>query len=147
MKSQLTVEPEIGAVANWYGTNRTNAEEPGKLLEGCNHVTVPFAGSMCEIPYMPPKAQLLVCDAHKHVINLAKKIRDNREQLAKILATRVFHPVEFAEAQARLRELSVLSIGSAADYFMVSWMSRSGSSGTDAEFTAGMSIRFDGYWE
>ena len=39
----------ITALAPWFGSNRTLAENVGRALAGCEWVGVPFAGGMCEL--------------------------------------------------------------------------------------------------
>ena len=44
------------AIAPWYGSNRSLAENVGRLLNArpaCRWVAVPFAGGMCELAHRP----------------------------------------------------------------------------------------------
>lgn len=157
-------EMTITALVPWYGSNRMSAPTVGRQLVGCSHITIPFAGSMCEVPHMPPKSQLYVCDLHDDLINLAEIVANDerRKMVAASLATRLFHPKVLAEAQVRLRNwrarsedggLFGIQLGAseyceedrAADFFTVAWMSRNGTAGTDSELNSGLSLRSCGY--
>jgi len=65
----------ITALAPWFGSNRTLAENVGTALAGCQWVGVPFAGGMCELLQIKARS-LLVSDLHRHVLNLAAVAAD-----------------------------------------------------------------------
>lgn len=140
---------KVTAVANWFGSNRMLAENVGRLLKGCSWVGVPFAGGMCELAHIDANV-MLVSDLHRHVINLARCVKNYRDDLAASLDLMAFHPDELAAAQRRCSvreasELQLLDGGAlqwAVDYFVASWMARAGSAGTEDEFSGVMSIRW-----
>lgn len=152
--------PKTAALAQWFGTNRTCARAAGEELAGCEWVGVTFAGGMTEIPYIGARS-LLVNDAHKAVVNLARVTADARLQpvLYRRLRRMAFHPDELAAAQerCRLRESAqdkglfqtADEIGLsdrlewALDFFVTTWMARAGDAGTDGEYRGGLSVRYD----
>lgn len=157
-------EMKITALASWFGSNRMNAELPGRELAGCTHITVPFAGGMAEIPHMPPKAQLYVCDLHDDIINLAEIISTDEgcKVVASELCDRLFHPKTLADAQARIKRyraqsgdggLFTPSLDSpkygesqrAADFFTCVWMGRGATAGSRSELTSGLALRSCGH--
>lgn len=146
------------ALASWFGSNRMLAENVGRLLGNCSWVGVPFAGGMSELPHIRANV-MLVSDAHRHVINLARVVRDRREELQRRLADLSFHPDELKRAQEQCRakeeaEYHLATIDDrdiltatarlewAEDYFVTSWMARADSGGTTGEFSGSMSIRW-----
>jgi DNA adenine methylase len=141
------------ALAPWFGSNRLLAENVGRALDGCSWVGVPFAGGMCELAHVKAPT-LAVNDLHKHVINLASVVADPEygPKLIRQLRRIGCHPITLAEAQERClaldadRATPTFGIASrfawALDYFVTAWMARNGTAGTDAEFKAGMSIRW-----
>lgn len=154
----------VTAIANWFGSARMVADRIEPELAGCSLVVVPFAGGMSELPYIDA-AKLLVNDRHRHVINLARVIGDSvlMPKLLGRLQTRIFHPDELAAArlvcarfeQARSPAAGLFGIDPAAEiatadarlewaeaYFIATWMSRGGNSGTRAEFRGKLSVRY-----
>lgn len=149
---------KVTALASWFGSNRMLAEHAGKALADRTWVGVPFAGGMSELPHIRANV-MLVSDAHRHVINLARTVHDRREELQSRLADLSFHPDELADAQARCRMRDGdgyrLAAGDdwdkltptarmewAEDYFVTSWMARADSGGTAREFSGSMSVRW-----
>jgi len=145
-----------------FGTNRTNAEHPAQFLKDCDWIGVPFAGGFCEVRHF--KARTIVCnDLNRHAINLARVARLRAKDLIEELNNTMFSADDLAEAQKfcldieKKRNQPLLFIdGSACDvialvdnfewarhYFVASWMARNGTAGTDGEFSAGLSVRWD----
>jgi len=141
------------------------AEKVGRLLKGCEWVGIPFAGGMSEVARIDART-VVVNDLHRHVINLAGVVADPDlcPKLVAKLDALPFHPDTLAAAQERClsREsgcgskrlsetLDVLLQGTeydgrlqwAADYFTCAWMGRNGIAGTDGEFRAGLSLRWE----
>lgn len=140
---------KITALASWFGSNRLCAEKVGDLIKGCSHVAVVFSGGMSEIAHIDAPT-ILVNDKHRHVINLARVMQSKREQLCHALSAEPFHPDVLAEAQDRCKYYESLpEFGKTSDfeaakhYFICCWMGRSGNAGTDAEFSGGLSLRWD----
>jgi site-specific DNA-adenine methylase len=146
---------------NYFGTNRTFAHHVGAELTGCSHVTIPFAGGMCEVPHIAARGVLLN-DAHRHVINAAAVAADPLlgPQMYRRLRRVPFSEDALRLAQKRCREreraaeLFSLSLPPAVsdadrlqwaiDYFATSWMGRGGKGGTAGEFDGPLSVRFTG---
>lgn len=137
------------ALTPWFGSNRLLSRKPAELLAGCEWVGVAFAGGCCEVPHFDART-VLVNDLHRHLINLAQVAADPQMGPALIRRLRrVFFSAEtLANAQAVCEEIDAggdpLSLLDWAEaYFVTAWMSRSGAAGTDREFKAGLSVRWD----
>jgi hypothetical protein len=148
----------INTLAQWFGGNRMLAESVGKALGRLRWCGVPFAGGCPELPHISTAAGV-ANDLHRHVINLARVVRDDVlvEQLVQQLEGLLFHPDELAMAQhrCRMREAyhnALLFFGDtidatphvewAADYFAACWMGRGGHAGKQGEFDQALSLRW-----
>lgn len=148
------VSKRITALVPWFGSNRTLAENVGKALAGCEWVGVPFAGGMCELRYITART-IVVSDLHRHVINLASILADGIEgpKLIRRLRRVPLHEEALIDAQGlcgefdSLRNLQqcppVTRARHASNYFISAWMGRNGMAGTDGEFKAGFSVRWE----
>lgn len=126
----------------------------GEAMDGCSYVAVPFGGGMCELMHIKART-MMVADVHRHIINLANVVKEQKEDLARILSERLFHPDVLARAQQNCVELETIldeggslpgseaHLGWAADYFTASWMGRSGKAGTKSEFSGGLAVRWE----
>jgi site-specific DNA-adenine methylase len=136
-----------------FGSNRMLAHQVGVELAGCQWVGIPFAGGMSELRYIDART-LNVNDRHDHLINLARVMQDPK--LGPLLYRRVrryaFHPLALLDAQAASIRHAARATGYPADsnrldwavaYFVVAWMTRHGAALTDAEFSAGISTRWN----
>lgn len=141
-------EPKINAIAPWYGSNRTLAENVGKALGAVGWVGIPFAGSMTEIRFIRART-LMVNDKHRALINLAQVMgcREKGPQLYRRLRRRLFHPQELAGAQGicKLPDLRCVapSVDWAEAYFVAVWMGRSACAGTKSELDGGLAVRWN----
>jgi DNA adenine methylase len=131
----------------WFGANTEHAEEPGKLLEGCRFVGIPFAGGMSEVPFITAK-QILVNDLHKHIINLCRVVKDDhmRKELIRQCDALPYHP-DVLETYKRYAKTDFLSCNpymtAAVSYFVCVWMGRGGKAGTKDELKGGLPIRWN----
>ncbi|AWM35866.1 hypothetical protein GobsT_64120 [Gemmata obscuriglobus] len=150
---------KVTALAPWFGSNRTLAENVGAALAGCRWVGVPFAGGMSELLHIQASS-VVVGDLHTHVLNLALTAGNPRTnpQLRERLDALPYHPDVLAAAQARCRDREDAQDGAwfgdelrtgipdldwAVDYFVCAWMARNGCAGTKGEFDVGQSVRWD----
>lgn len=145
---------KVTALAPWFGSNRTLAENVGAALEGCSWVGVPFAGGMCELAHIKART-LMVNDLHQLVVNLAMVVADPKmgPELIRRLRRIPFHPNVLRDAQdfcragcpwpRSTRPSNDLMVNYAEAYFICAWMARNGKAGTKDEFDAGMSIRWE----
>jgi site-specific DNA-adenine methylase len=140
----------INALAQWFGGNRMLAASVGKALGKLRWCGVPFAGGCPELPHIRTAAGV-ANDLHRHIINLARVVRDDTlvEQLVHALGGVLFHPDELAWAQRRCREREQHDrFGDtpdgqwAADYFAACWMGRGGHAGKQREFEQSLSLRW-----
>ena len=160
-------ERKVAAVAQWHGSCRASCERIGRALGDLVWCGVPFAGGMPELPYIRTRTGI-ANDLHRHLINLARVIRERPADLVARLDEKVFHPDELAAAQEfcqRREEVlsplfatkdgpymyaNIKGLGATGDldwavaYFISTWMTRGGNAGTKNEFTAGLSMRFSG---
>jgi len=140
----------VKALVPLFGSNRLLASAVGAALGGCSWVGVPFAGGLCELPYIEART-IVVNDLHCGVINLASCVADPVfcDELKERLAGLLFHQATFEMAQVgcATREVSGWDgspdLDWAVDYFVAAWMARSGQAGTKGEFRAPFSVRWD----
>lgn len=137
------------ALAPWFGSNRTLAHHVGAHLDGCEWVGVPFAGGMSELAHITART-VVVNDLHRHAINLAYVVGQQGGELAAYLDSLPFHPDTLARAQDRCQLIEAGDLVGpehtfewAAAYFVCAWMSRNGTAGTEREFDAALSVRWD----
>ena len=137
---------KVRAIVPAFGSNRLLARHVGAALEGCSWVGVPFAGGMSELVHITART-LVVADLHRHVINLATVIGDPLlgPRLYRRLRRTILHPVELESAQNFCNEVSIWppDLEAAENYFVASWMSRSGQALTDGEFKGGLCLRWE----
>ena len=133
----------------YFGSNRLLARHVGEHLAGCSWVAVPFAGGMSELRHIPART-ILVGDLHRHVINLANVLKDDRRGpiLIRRLRRLAFHEDTLRDAQRHCRAIEAgedpcLTMAWAESYFVCAWMTRSGSAGTPGEFRGALSVRYD----
>jgi site-specific DNA-adenine methylase len=121
--------------------------EVAKELRGCKWVGLPFAGGMAELAHIKAST-IVVSDLHRHVINLARCIKDDglRATLATRVSDQAFHDDELADAQNLCRRCQpgeMPDVEMAVAYFTTCWMGRSHKSGIDDEFNGKLSIRWN----
>lgn len=147
MPTETKPKPKLTALAPWFGSNRTLAENVGAALAGCTWVGVPFAGGMSELAHIKART-LLVSDLHKHVVNLASVLADPKlgPTLVRRLRRVPFHEDALLASQAYCRLVEEGNCWSPLDwaerYFVSAWMSRNASAGTKKEFSAPFSARW-----
>lgn len=136
----------VGALAGWFGGDRTVAPAIGKAMRGCSWVGIPFAGGMSAVLHID--ARTILCnDKHRHIINLARVVADDalRGQLVRNLARKPFHPDELAEAQQACRNVQPkewADVQLATAYFVCCWMGRASKAGIDDEFNGRPAVRW-----
>ncbi|CAM9965137.1 unnamed protein product, partial [Phaeothamnion confervicola] len=137
--------------APWFGSNRSLARHVGGLLQGCGWVGVPFAGGMSELLHITART-IVVSDLHKHVMNLARVLAHPQlgPKLLRRLRRRPVHAGDLAYSQGRCLQLANIVFTTDDDllewaehYFVVAWMGRNGTAGTNSEFRSGLSVRWD----
>jgi DNA adenine methylase len=139
----------ITALAGWFGGNRGNAAAVAAELGELRWCGVPFCGGCPELPHIRAAAGI-ANDLHRHIINLARVVRDPvlATALDEILCRSLFHPDELAEAQDTCRQYEgaamscTPNVAWAAAYFVACWMGRGGHAGKRTEFTQGLSMRW-----
>ena len=96
----MTTAPKTAAIAQWFGSNRILASTVGTQLGPREWVGVPFCGGCPELRFIKCRSGI-ASDLHRHVINLARVIRD--PDLSALLARRLdetlYHPDELQRAQ------------------------------------------------
>lgn len=143
---------EVTSLAGWFGSNRQLAHHVGHALEGLSHVTILFAGSMPEVPYI--KASSILCnDQHRHIINLARVVANDqlRPEMVRRCQRKIFHPDELKDAQEECiaadsfweGEVDYPDIDAAVNYFVCCWMGRAAKAGTKDEFNGRTANRWN----
>jgi DNA adenine methylase len=152
----MIIDRKTKALANWFGSNRTNAERAGSECRGCSHVTIPFFGGGSELPYIDAR-QLVVNDKHKLMINLAETAANEvwGPKLYRTLRRLAFHPDTLEKARAAclgndqaFRAIAGIvnaeqCVVDAAAYFVCVWMGRGGKAGTKGELKGQLPIRWN----
>lgn len=151
---------KIAAVAPWFGSARSLGPRPAEELGVLDWCGVPFAGGMSELQFIRTRGGV-ANDLHRHVINLARTIRNQPDALVERLSSILFHPDEIRSAQFRCRSREQ-AVGNglfggdgnamrspdegdlewAVDYFVATWMAQGGYAGRIHEFKQNLSIRF-----
>jgi DNA adenine methylase len=161
----MTPTIKTKAIANWFGSNRLLAATVGAQLGELTWCAIPFAGGCSELPYIKTRTGI-ASDLHRHLVNLARVIRNDtlQHELARRLEATLYHPDELAAAQDRCSERESANVGYGAlfgmpemnpdrpadhanvdwayDYFLCTWMTGGGRSGTSSEFNQSMSFRW-----
>lgn len=155
----MTEAMKTKALAPWFGANRLLASRVGPQLLGTKWVGIPFCGGMSELPYIECRGG--ICnDLHRHIINLARVIRNpvQKNALIQMLDDAIYHPDELAGAQLRClqresdsapglfsaaRTAGEPDLGWAYDYFVSVWMGRGGNAGSKGEFRGGLPTRWN----
>lgn len=149
----MSEAPTINAVAQWFGSNRENAEAVGKALGKLAWCGVPFTGGASELQFIDTRSGV-ANDLHRHLVNLGRVIRDQVlcAQAADVLGRTLYHESELEAAQRRCIERDravgrglmgeaipaadvAPDVGWAVDYFVVSWMGPGAASGKNTEFS------------
>ncbi len=141
---------KVKALIPVYGSNRMNASRVGELLKGCSFVGIPFAGGLCEVPHIEART-VVANDLNRAAMNLASVVSHERlgDKFRKQMNGLAFHPDTLATAQTICRDRETTGVQRtfdfpwAASYFICAWMARNGTAGTDGEFKAGLSIRWE----
>lgn len=142
---------EVTSLAGWFGSNRQLAHHVGHALDGLSHVTILFAGSMPEVPYITASS-ILCNDQHRHIINLARCVADDalRPLLVRRLERKLFHPDELANAQELCKATWTYHssepetrLDLAENYFVTCWMGRAAKAGTKDEFNGRTANRWN----
>ena len=142
----------ITSLSPWFGSNRTNGPLAGELLAGRRHVTVPFSGGYCELPWIKAKS-VVVNDLHPHIVNLARCVADDwhRGRLIKRLAGTPISEEVLRHAQAWCLAQTFAPPGPGEErpdeawayyYFVATWLGRNGVAGTKWEFNAPIAVRW-----
>lgn len=143
----------VTTLVPWFGGNRRLAERVGEELTGAGWLGVPFAGGMPELQHVDVRT-IVVSDLHRHVINLARVLSDERtgRRLIRELRRECYHSDTLAEAQKVASTWEGLdnngelvpNYHAAKSYFISQWMGRSGLAGTDGEFRGKLPVRWNG---
>ena len=142
----MSTAMRVRALVPIFGSNRMLAGHVAAALQGYSWVGIPFVGGFSEVPLIA--ARTVLCnDLHRHIINLARVVRDNRlrAQMIRSLQRRVFHPDELEAAQERCAARqpgNEPDLELATDYFVCCWMGRSGKAGLVDEFNGRPATRW-----
>lgn len=130
---------KINAIAPWFGGKRTMA--PAIITELGRHASYfePFCGSMAVLFAKEPSRNETVNDLHGHLINLARCIQadEYRPNLfnglqATLYSTDLFETSrEYMAARPAIDQADMPDAVAAFHYFIVSWMGRNGTAGTE----------------
>ncbi len=131
----------VSAILPYFGAKRTLA---GKVVEALgDHAAYwePFCGSLAVLLSKPACRMETACDLYGDVVNLARVLsgRDTAERLYASLYPMIPCDALHQEAKGRLAAGEGPGdhphVGSAADFFLASWLGRNGTIGTTAKNT------------
>lgn len=130
----------IKSIAPWFGGKRTMAPDIVRELGPHQAYWEPFCGSMAVLFSKQASQQETVCDLHGELINLARVLAG---QHAYELYERAFRILASTELYLEFRDVDPPedSVGRALRFIVISWLGRSGNSGTK-HCNSGPSIRF-----
>jgi hypothetical protein len=158
---------DVTAAIPWYGSNRTNAHVPGRLVGKLDWLGITCVGGACELPHFNART-VMAADVHRHLINYLNVVADpalNRE-LRRRVRKLPFAEETLADAQGHCRDMERFftkgeeglfgspgadaargdwfpDLDWAVDFFVTAWMGRSANSGTDGEFDGGLPVRWN----
>lgn len=138
-------QPEITALAPWFGAKRSMASEIVQQLGKHTQYFEPFCGSMAVLLSKPKSRQETVNDLHGDLINLARVVQgaESAERLYAALNRTLFAEELLFEARdvlANQHERDEIDESRAYWFFVQSWMERNGVSGTERKHGAGSAI-------
>lgn len=138
--------PKVTCIVPWFGSCRgQTAQRVGQLLEGCDWVGIPFCGGASEVPWITAR-QIALNDLHRNVINLLRVLSGQgiRERLSEELRRLhvAMHPDVLDQCRRLLADGESSRLQRSLAYFLQSWMTRSGTCGTDQESKGGIATRF-----
>lgn len=157
MKTPRKASRGVTTLVPAFGSNRTNAARPAKLLEGCEWIGVVFAGGMSECAHFTSRT-LLINDKHSQLINLANVLRTPElgPMLIRDLRRLPVHPYQLRHSQGQCIKIDARGLQdspetewaggvymAALNYFVTAWMGRSGLALTKKEFTGGLCLRWN----
>lgn len=127
---------KITALAPWFGSKRGMAPIIVEQLGPHRCYWEPFCGSMAVLLAKPAATMETVNDLHDDLINLANVVKDRVTGpiLYRRLRRTLAHVALLEAARERLQStpLSPDRLNRAEDYFIVSWLARSGYAGTSS---------------
>src|SRR3984957_12773509 len=103
---------KVTALAPWFGSSRSTAENVGALFKGFTHVSLPQCGSLCEAQHIEAPT-ILASDKHRHIINLAQVVQhdERRKPLIQKLGGTAIHPDELENSQEFCRHIEASDFG------------------------------------
>lgn len=118
---------------SYFGSDSEVAASLAAMLDGCNHVTIPFVGGAAILPHL--KARSIICnDLHDAAINFYRVLsgrEGDREKLIYLCTHAISHPSELAEAGIIMKSpLSHDSTLKAWAFWATCWIGRKGKGGT-----------------
>ncbi len=142
-------QPSIGAIAPWYGSKRNLAPAIVAALGPHRAYWEPFCGSMAVLLAKPAATMETVNDLHGELINLARVIQSDHHgpELYRRLRRTLMHEdifrdsVEFFQRDPHFFG-DAPSLDRAYQFFIQSWMGRSGLAGTRGYNNRPPSVRY-----
>ncbi|MEO0476630.1 MAG: DNA adenine methylase [Planctomycetota bacterium] len=130
---------KINAFVPWFGSKRTLAPVIVTELGKHRMYFEPFCGSMAVLFAKKPSPNETANDMHGHLINLARVLQDEqlRPELYEELQSTLYSTDLFNESRAfmngvpHVETAAMPSFSAAYHYFIVSWMGRNGTAGTE----------------
>ena len=115
---------------SWYGSDSEVAPELAKMLDHCDHVTIPFCGGLAILPHLKARA-IVANDLHDLAINfykVASGVNGDPVVLRDLCQHTLSHPTELTEANCVLSEGSGSTLTAWA-FWCQCWLGRKGKGG------------------
>ena len=122
----------------WFGSDASVANQLGAMLDGCRHVTIPFAGGMSILPHLKAKG-IVANDLHSDAYNfyhVAKSKNGDGMMFRELCRQTLSHPKELDLAKSILDEIPAFGLISCDDvqrawaFWAQCWIVRKGKGGT-----------------
>ena len=122
------------SVLPWFGSDASVAANLGVLLDGCNHVTIPFAGGMSILPHLKAKA-IVANDLHRNAICFYQSLSGRYGEkvvcdLVSICEHTLSHPEEMEQSENILNDHGASVLLKAWAFWAQCWIGRKGKGGT-----------------
>lgn len=123
------------APISWYGSDSAVAEQLGGYFTGIDHVTIPFAGGMSILPFLPARS-VLANDKHSFLHHFYQVIAGRlgeatQKRTIELCQKTLSHPQELEDASALLDQMDDVDPAVRAwAFWAICWVGRKGKGGT-----------------
>jgi len=122
---------------SYFGSDSEVAAKLAAMLDGCKHVTIPFAGGLSILPHLTARS-VVANDLNCHAIDFYRAVSgvygvDEQQKLIARCQRTLIHPEEMRLAKAILDHDRTLSVDRAWACWAQCWIGRKGLGGTSRQ--------------